>query len=93
LRVGGEVKAPVVVRRISPNFESVRNVSASGVPIFEVLVSASGEVGDIRVLKSASRKIDAVIIDALKQWQFSPATLYGEPVAVYFVMTVNIDRR
>lgn len=93
LRVGGEVKAPVVVRRISPNFESVRNVLANGVPIFEVLVSASGEVGDIRVLKSTNQRIDAVIIDALKQWQFRPATLYGEPVAVYYVIPLSLDSR
>jgi len=32
-----------------------------------------------------------VIVAALKQWKFRPATRHGRPVAAYYVLTVNID--
>lgn len=91
LRVGGEVKPPILVKRVSPNFGAFKDVRGNKITIFEVLVSADGEVGDIRVLKSAGSEIDAAIIDALRQWTFRPATLLGEPVAVYYVLPVPLD--
>ena len=33
--------------------------------------------------------LDEAALDAVKTWKFQPATRLGEPVAVYFIVTVN----
>jgi TonB family protein len=33
--------------------------------------------------------LDQSAMDAVKTWRFKPATLHGQPVKVYFNLTVN----
>src|SRR5438445_3405881 len=52
MRVGGEVKAPVVVHRAEPIYpEEARRARVSGVVILEALVDKTGVVKDALVLK------------------------------------------
>ena len=67
-----------------------RRIRLHGMPIFEATITATGDVENIRVLRSAHPDVDKAIIAALKQWKFRPATRNGKPVAVYYTLTVNI---
>ncbi len=89
-RVGGDVKAPVVVTRVDPVYsEAYRRARISGIVILEALIDAQGEVKDVRVLKSLGPDLDTAAADALRQWKFQPGTLNGEPVPVIFNLTMN----
>jgi TonB family protein len=59
----------------------------------EAKVSAEGRPEMIRVIKSIHPEVDARAVEAVRQWRFQPATLDGKPVAVYFVVSVNVDWR
>ncbi len=89
-RVGGEVEAPVVIQRIEPIFtaEAKKN-RISGIVITEVLIDRNGDVVDVRVLKPLPFGLDRAAVDAVRQWKFRPATRNGEPVKVFFTLTVN----
>src|SRR5262249_7042378 len=81
LRVGGEVKAPVIVSRIEPIYsEEARRAHISGIVILEALIDKNGNVTDVNVLKPLPFGLDQAAVDAVKQWKFKPGTKNGEAV-------------
>jgi 2,3-bisphosphoglycerate-dependent phosphoglycerate mutase len=89
-RVGGDVKAPVVIQRVDPVYPpEAKEKRITGVVITEVLVNRNGNVVDVRVLKPLPYGLDQAAVDAVRQWKFRPGTRNGEPVDVYFALTVN----
>jgi outer membrane biosynthesis protein TonB len=91
-RVGADVKAPVVIRRIDPNFSACRG-RYSGIPMAEAIITSEGNVRGLRLLNSVSPCVDQAVLASLKQWKFTPGTLNGRPVEAVFNLTVNIDYR
>lgn len=89
MRVGGDVRAPSVVRRVEPLYpEEARRERVSGIVVLEVLVDKSGNVRDAIVLKDLPG-LSEPALTAVRQWTFQPATLNGEAVDVIFNLTVN----
>ena len=90
MRVGGDVKAPVVMRRVDPVYsDEARRDRISGIVIIEALIDKTGTVRDAIVLKGLPHGLSEAALAAVKQWQFQPATLAGEPVDVIFNLTMN----
>jgi len=58
------------------------------VVIIEATIGPTGAVTDTRVLRSIPL-LDQAAIDAVKQWQFTPTTLNGQPVPVIMTVTVQ----
>ncbi len=44
---------------------------------------------DLRVLKASPFGLTESAVETVKKWKFKPATLNGEPVAVYYSLTVS----
>jgi TonB family protein len=55
----------------------------------EVVVDTTGQAGDVRVLKSVHPDLDEAAIASVRQWQFAPGTIAGQPVAVVVTMDVT----
>src|ERR1043165_5702084 len=90
LRVGGDVKAPVVLYRVEPIYSAdARANRVSGIVILEAVIGKDGLVKNVRVLKPLPFGLDQAAVDAVQQSQFKPGTLNGEPVDVIFNLTVN----
>ena len=89
LRVGGNVKAPVAMERPEPLYtDAARKARIQGTVIVEAVISKSGRVEDVRVLKGLPAGLSQQAEEAVKKWRFKPGTLNGEPVAVLFNLTV-----
>jgi TonB family protein len=90
-RVGGEVKAPVVLKRVEPVYaEGARRSRTSGIVILECMIDATGAVRSGRVLKSLpAPTLSYTALEALRQWRFIPGSLDGQPVDVLFNLTIN----
>ena len=90
LRVGGEVKAPIVTNRVDPRYnDAARADRISGLVILETEIDKDGEVRKVVVLKRLPHALDDSAIAAVRQWRFEPATLNGKPVDAIFNLTVN----
>jgi TonB family protein len=93
-RVGGEVMPPAVTARVEPRYsEDYRRAGISGIVIVEALISETGAVQDVRVLKSVAPDLDTATVEAVRQWKFAPATVHGKPTPVIFNLTVNFKLR
>ena len=89
-RVGGEVVPPRKISGDQPVYtEAARRARIQGVAILEALIDERGEVTSARVLKGLPMGLDDAAVDAVKTWKFTPAMRRGEPVAVYFILTVD----
>jgi TonB family protein len=90
LRVGGDVRAPVVMEKVEPVYtEEARKARIKGIVIVEAVIGRDGLVKNASVLKPLPFGLDQAAVDAVKQWKFKPGTLDGKPVDVIFNLTVN----
>jgi len=90
LRVGGDVRAPVLTEKVEPSYtEEARRAGINGIVIIEAIIGSDGVVKDAHVLKPLPFGLDQAAVDAVKQWKFKPGTLSGQPVDVIFNLTVN----
>ena len=90
LRVGGDVKAPVVIKRVEPLYpDTARKAKIAGVVIVEAIIDKDGNVDKAKVLKGLSMGLSEAAVEAVRKWKFKPGTMNGEPVDVIFDLTVN----
>jgi len=92
LRIGGDVKAPILKQKVEPQYpEAARKIRLQGVVILEAVITAEGTVANVKVLKSVNPLLDAAAERAVSQWTYKPATLSGRAVPVYLTVTVNFQ--
>lgn len=90
VRVGGNVLAPTAVLRIEPEYTEVaRRARIQGMVIIEAVIDRQGNVTDARIIKGLPMGLDQEALRAIKRWKFKPGTLNGQPVPVYFNLSVN----
>jgi TonB family protein len=89
LRVGGTIKAPIKLRHVAPVYPPDAQVQrVQGVIIIEARIERDGTVSRARVLRSIPILDDAAL-DAVRQWEFTPTLLNGQPVPIIMTVTVN----
>jgi len=88
-------RAPQATARVEPHLPEGMDQTRHEILIVRVLVSQAGEptlVSLLRRSKSGS-KIDAAVVDAVKQWSFSPAIRRGEAVSCFLNVGVSIGSK
>jgi len=65
-------------------------VARAGIVVLEAVISESGGVDDVRILRSVAL-LDQAAIDAVRQWRFTPTMLNGEAVPIVMTVTVNFQ--
>jgi TonB family protein len=72
-----------VVRVVEPTYPADGfRARIQGVVEVEAVVLKDGRVGEAKVTRSLDRGIDAAALQAVRRWQFRPATVDGQPVAM-----------
>jgi len=90
VRVRGKVQAPRLDKRVSPMYpEDARKRREQGISIYEGIVTATGCITDLRLLKSSTPELDMMGMEAIAQWRYQPARLNGRAIRVYLTVTVT----
>ncbi len=94
-RIGGDVHAPRLVRKVEPAIPpSVRAKRVeAGMVIVEAIIMEDGTVGYPRILTSYEPDVDAEVLRAVKEWRYQPATQNGRPVRVYLTISSLVHAR
>jgi TonB family protein len=83
------VVLPVLQHHVSPVPPGLdRSDWVSGTVFLKILVTKTGAVDQVVITKSLSHAMDQEAVKAVRQWSYSPATLKGDPVAVWMSVTV-----
>lgn len=75
---------PSAIRQISPQVPAqARARGIEGMVMVNLLIGIEGQVEDIRVVESRPPNVfDDAVVDAVRQWTFTPAMYAGEPVSL-----------
>ncbi len=89
VRPGGDIKPPRRIKYVVPIYpELAKKARVEGIVILEAIIDPSGQVSNLRVLRSVPLLDDAAL-SAVQQWHYEPTLLNG--VSVPIVMTVTVQ--
>jgi TonB family protein len=89
-RVGDGVSSPRLVYKIEPQYtDEARDAKLQGSVVLGIEIGPDGFVQDVQVRRGIGLGLDENAMDAVRQWEFSPAFKDGRPVAVMATVEVN----
>jgi len=93
IRIGGNVLAPTKVKDVKPKYpDEAMAEHIQGDVALEIIIDATGRVADARVIRGEPELNDAAL-SAVKQWEFVPTQLNGEPTAVIAACSMTFRLR
>lgn len=89
VRVSQGVLSSLLIRKVLPVYPSTaRQARVQGAVVLQAEISKDGAVESLREISGHPLLIPAAM-DAVKQWQYKPYVMNGEPVAVQTTITVD----
>jgi protein TonB len=91
---GAKITKPEKIDAPPPKYPAgARHGCLNGNVVIESILDTRGRVTHFHVLQSVSPLLDLAALQALQQWRFEPARLDGNPVKVYYLLTVSFATR
>lgn len=92
VRVGGNVQEPRPIKMVPPIYPPLASKArVAGTVVLEATLTREGAVDAIHVISGHPLLIEAAIA-AVKQWQYEPTLLNGQPVSVILTARVHFQR-
>jgi TonB family protein len=87
---GEDVVAPKVIRKTSPAYpEEARKEKFQGRVVVRTVINEEGVIEDVEVVEGQPYGLSEAAVAAVRDWRFEPAMYEGEPVAVFYLLTIN----
>lgn len=81
---------PQELDRVIPRYPSAaRRANVSGPVVVRGIVRRDGTIDNVEVIKDLPYGLGEEARRAVSRWRFRPATFRGEPIDVYYTVTVN----
>jgi TonB family protein len=92
LKVVGDVTRPEILVNSGPLYtEAARKARVEGKVIVEAIIDRDGSIKNVNTLQGQPMGLSLSAMEAVCGWRFKPATRKGEPVKVYYVLTVSFS--
>jgi TonB family protein len=89
IRVGGNVQANNLVKKVTPVYPALaKQAGVEGTVRFTVIIDREGNVGNLQLVSGHPLLVEAAQ-EAVRQWQYKPTLLNGQPVEVVTQVDVN----
>jgi TonB family protein len=93
-RPGAGIEAPRLIKEVRPLYtDEARRRGIQGDVVLEVVVTRSGSVDRVSVVRGLGAGLDQNAIAAVKQWKFDPARRQGAAVDVVVEIAVEFTMR
>jgi TonB family protein len=81
---------PQEIDRVVPRYPSAaRRAGAAGAVVVRGIVRRDGTIDNVEIIKDLPHGLGDEARRAVSRWRFRPATYRGEPIDVYYTVTVN----
>ena len=91
-QVGGDILPPQGIHTPKPAYtEEARMARIQGIVILQTVIDIEGNVTEMKVLKGLPQGLTESAVTTVAQWKFEPATRNGEPVPVYYHLSVRFS--
>lgn len=85
---------PEETDRVVPQYPPMaRRAGVSGAVVVRGIVRRDGTIDEVEVVKDLPYGLGDSARNAVRRWRFRPATYRGEPIDVYYTVTVNFRLR
>jgi TonB family protein len=92
LQVGAGVSRPEKISGATPLYtEIARKAGVQGTVVVESIIDKQGNITEARILRGLPLGLGESALDAVKTWKFKPAIFEGQPVKVYYTLSVNFS--
>ncbi|HEX8985386.1 MAG TPA: energy transducer TonB [Bryobacteraceae bacterium] len=89
IRVGGSVQQKKLVKKVTPAYPpEAKAKGLKGTVKLQAIIDKEGKVKELKTL-SGPEELVQPSIEAVKQWEYTPTLLNGEPVEVITDIDVN----
>lgn len=91
LQVGGDVQAAKLVRMVRPAYPAqAKTAGIEGSVLMEAVVGRDGTILNLKTLNTlVHADLMEAAMTAVRQWQYEPTYLNGQPVEIITAVTVN----
>ncbi len=90
VRIAGDIQRPIRTTNVPPTYPvAAREAGVRGIVVLETVISAAGQVTDVKVLLSVDPLLDAAALAAARQWAYTPTIIDGTAVPVVMTETVR----
>ena len=81
---------PEETDRVMPHYPALaRRANVAGAVVIRGIVRKDGTIDNVEIIKDLPYGLGESAREAVEQWKFRPATYRGEPIDVYYTVTVN----
>jgi TonB family protein len=88
VNISGGIAVGMLLRKVAPEYPQVAKDSRTqGTVVLQAIISKEGLIRDLHVV-SGSKMLQDAALDAVRQWEYRPYLLNGEPVEV--MTTINV---
>ena len=85
---------PEELDRVMPRYPLIaRQKNTGGAVVIRGVVRKDGTIDNVEIIKDLPYGLGESAKEAVEQWRFRPATYRGEPIDVYYTVTVNFRLR
>jgi protein TonB len=89
--VSGKVQQARLISSVAPAYPAfVRSIGLFGDVTIDALIDSTGKVTTMKPL-SGPVPLQQAAMDALRQWEYEPARLNGQPVSTHLSVTVKFQ--
>jgi protein TonB len=89
IRVSVGVQAAKLIRQVKPTYPQMARIARmSGTVRLQAIIATDGRIRNLQLIGGPPLLV-AAALDAVKQWQYEPTLLNGEPVEVITSIEVN----
>ncbi len=85
---------PDEISRVIPRYPAMaRAQNIGGAVVIRGVVRKDGTIDDVEIIKDLPYGLGDAAKEAVERWRFRPATFRGQPIDVYYTVTVNFRLR
>ena len=82
------------VKDVAPVYPQIAKIAhVQGIVATDALIDTTGSFKNLRVVRTASPLLNQATLDALKTWQYEPATCGGNPVQSEMLLETSFELR
>ncbi len=87
--MGGQAQQARLISSVSPTYPAIaKSIGLQGNITIDALIDATGKVTTMKPL-SGPVALQQAAMDALRQWNYEPARLNGQPVSTHVSVTMK----
>jgi protein TonB len=88
--ITGEMIAPRLLSSVDPVYPNAARIARlPGKVVVEAVIGVDGRVESARVIASTNPLFDEAALEAVRKRRYTPATMNGRPVSVYFTVAIT----